>query len=198
MKNISAKVLKYSLLTVIIGAAALITAVVISVVGNIIYFVTAADMPKPKVKNGEFQCKLVYEVNGEQKVIEDTIVCKYKGYRFVGENGRYREWEKYMKSTGKDMISLYDVRENNDYTDWGNQILELYFFVGNAEYYMGDTGLNAHEAKEGNIGEEIDYVYLTPEGKEGRSAFKADEAWEKYKIRIISWETSPPIQNTFE
>ncbi len=43
----------------------------------------------------------------------------------------------------------------------------------------------------------IDYLYITPEGKKGYSAFGADEAYERYNIRIIKWEYSKQIENTY-
>ena len=46
--------------------------------------------------------------------------------------------------------------EKNDFTDWGNQVLELCFDPGNGEYYMGDVG---DRQREGNMGEYIDYLY---------------------------------------
>ena len=44
----------------------------------------------------------------------------------------------------------------------------------------------------------IDYLYITPEGKKGYSAFTADEALERYNIRIIKWEYSKQIENSYK
>lgn len=43
----------------------------------------------------------------------------------------------------------------------------------------------------------IDYMYKTSDGKIGHSGLKAEEAYEKFRIRLISWEAAEPIQNTF-
>lgn len=151
-------------------------------------------VPKPEVTHGEFPFQLTYEINGETKVIEDTVICEFDGFEVIGEAGKYRKWKIHVEGTGARMITLCDLRSDEDFTDWGNQVLELCFDPGDAEYYMGDIG---DRQSEGNTGEWIDYLYMLPNGETGYSAFKADEAWEKYKIRIISWECAPPIKNKF-
>lgn len=156
------------------------------------YFI---QVPKPEITYGEFPFRLKYEINGKIETIEDTLVCEFDGFNVEGENGKYRKWKTSVKSTGKDMITLYDLRKNNDFTDWGNQVLELCFDPGNGEYYMGDTG---DRQRKGSLGTWIDYLYLSESGKTGYSAFKPDEAWEKYNIKIISWEIADPIQNNFK
>ncbi len=153
------------------------------------------DPPKPSVTYGEFPFRLEYELNGEVHVIEDILVCEFAGVESRGAAGKYREWNEYIKSTGGNMVTLLDVRDNNDFTEWGNQVLELCFDPGKAAYYMGDTDSYLSKTSRG---EWIDYLYLTPKGEKGYSAFTSDEAWEKYGIRIIKYEPSKPIENIFE
>ena len=43
----------------------------------------------------------------------------------------------------------------------------------------------------------IGVIYVTPDGIVGGSGYTPEEAWEEYKIRIISWESDPPIENSF-
>ena len=53
---------------------------------------------KPEVTYGEFPFTLIYEIDGETIIIEDTLVIRYKG---VGSNkgiGKYNEWDRYLKS----------------------------------------------------------------------------------------------------
>lgn len=151
--------------------------------------------PKPEITYGEFPFRLTYELDGEIKVVEDIIICEFDGFDNLGSGGKQRKWKIYAKSTGKRMIALYDLRANDDFTEWGNQVLELCFDPGNAEYYMGDVG---DRQRRGSLGKWIDYLYISPDGKTGYSAFELDEAWGKYKIKFISWEPSPPIQNYFK
>ena len=44
----------------------------------------------------------------------------------------------------------------------------------------------------------VSYEFQTADGETGGSAYKADVAYEKYKIRLIGWEVADPIQNTFK
>lgn len=151
--------------------------------------------PKPEITYREFPFRLEYEINGENIVIEDVLICEFDGFKSLGAAGKYRKWNIYTKSSGERMIKLLDVREKNDYTDWGNQVLELCFDPGNAEYYMGDV---EYRQRDGTMCEWVDYLHKKPDGTTGYSAFELDEAWEKYKIRLISWEVAPPIENTFK
>ena len=53
----------------------------------------------------------------------------------------------------------------------------------------------------GNDAQDLDTVsvsYVTPDGIVGGSGYTAEEAWEKYKIKLISWECLPPIRNRFK
>lgn len=153
------------------------------------------EIPKPKTTYGEFPFCLTYELNGETIMIEDVIICEFVGLTVVGEAGKYRQWDSSLKS-GKELITLLDLRELEDEDALGNHVLELYFYWGNAEYYMGDNLANRwRQEQDFNW---IDYMYQKTDGTIGHSAYKADIAWEKYKIKLISWEVSPPIQNSFK
>ena len=162
--------------------------------------------PKPKIKNGEFPFRLTYELNGETITITDTAICEFDGYGELTEAGQYREWKTHLKSENDKLIlkenktdivwiTLLDISETNERDDFGNKILELYFFGGNGHYYMGDElGGHARSVQGFNY---ISYRYQNDEGKIGHSSLTTDEAFEKYRIRLISWEISEPIQNTF-
>lgn len=149
--------------------------------------------PTPKVKHGEFPFRLVYEIAGEQKVIEDVIVCDFDGFEWRGESGKDRKWKSSFKSKNE-RITLLDLRPVNEKNEWDQTVLELYFYWGNAEYYMGDE---VRTARNEQSMDEISYMYQDKNGKTGFSAINADVAYEKYKIRLISWEAAPPIKNSF-
>ena len=154
-------------------------------------------MPKPlepQITYGEFPFTLTYELDGKVKVIEDTIICEFDGFVNRGTAGKTCRWKTTLKS-GNEKLTLLDLRPLEETNELGQTILELYFFYGTAAYYMGDnTNPFARDA-------EIDYVsyeFQTVDGKIGKSAYKTDVAYEKYKIRLMNWEHSPPIQNTFK
>ena len=156
-------------------------------------FTFLVSVPEPEIKHGEFPFKLTYELDGEIKTIEDTVVCEFDGFEVLGEAGKYRKWKTYLKS-GNEKIVLLDLREKNEVNEFGYTALELFFSYGNGEYYMGDS----QRVSKPQISDYVEYSYITAEKTVGGSAYKADEAHEKYKIRLISWECAPPIENKFE
>lgn len=166
----------------------------LSIISGAVFSLTP-NPPKPEITYGEFPISITYEIEGEIQEIQDTIVCEFDGFENLGSAGKYRKWKAYVKSTGNKMVTLYDLRLNADFTEWGNQALELCFDPGNAEYYMGDVG---NRQRSGSLGKWVDYLYITPDGKTGYSSFELDEAWERYKFKLISWDLSPPIQNSFK
>ena len=154
------------------------------------YFI---QVPKPEIPYGEFPFRLTYELNGEIKVIEDTIICEFDGFKVEGESGKYRKWKTRLKS-GRERITLLDVRQLGEMDDFNRTILELFFSYGNGEYYMGDE----YRRSEAKISTYVEYMYQNIDGTTGGSAFSAEEAYEKYKIKLISWEPALPIQNSFK
>lgn len=151
-------------------------------------------VPRPEITYGEFPVKLTYELNGEIKTIEDTVICEFDGFEVIGEAGKYRKWKTSLKS-GNERLTLLDLRSLDEVNEFGQTMLELYFYYGNAEYYMGDTG-DRQRAAQGL--DRVSYHYQNKDGTTGGSGYKADVAYEKYKIRLISWEAAPPIQNSFK
>lgn len=150
-------------------------------------------IPKPEITYGEFPCVLTYEVDGEIKVIEDVIVCEFDGFEVASEAGKYRKWKTYLKSGNQDM-TLLNLRPLNEKNEFGHTMLEFFFSYGNAEYYMGDTQRRSIP----RIADYVEYKYRTEDGSIGGSAYSDEEAMEKYKIRMISWEAAPPIENKFK
>lgn len=151
--------------------------------------------PAPEITYGEFPFQLEYEIEGERKVIEDIIICEFDGFEQRGEAGRYRKWKAYLKS-GMERITLLNTRDLNVADELGKQILEFYFYFGNAEYYMGDNLDNKQRSAQDF--RMVDYLYQTTDGIIGGSALKAEEAYEKYRIRLINWDAPIPLQNTFK
>ncbi len=175
--------------------------VAIFVIGFVFWFAFGGGVlflpnpPKPEIIYGEFPFRLTYELDGEIKVIEDVIICEFDGFEIVGESGKYRKWKERLKG-GDEWLTLLDLRPLEETNEFGQTMLELYFFYGTAAYYMGDE-LNPY-ARSGQTLDYISYSYQTTEGIIGGSSYEANQAWEKYRIKLISWEPSPPIQNSFK
>ena len=151
--------------------------------------------PDPKIKYGEFPFRLTYELNGDTKIIEDTVICEFYGFETWGEAGKYRKWKTHLKS-GNERITLLDLRPSDEINEFGQKMLELYFSFGTAEYYMDDE--LGSKKRAGEISNWVDYMYQSTDGTIGYSGYKVNVAREKYKIKLISWEPSPPITNSFK
>jgi len=136
--------------------------------------------PMPEIRYGEFPFRLEYEINGERIVVEDTIICKFDGVG-AGTNGKYLKWDSFLvsgkKPPSKSAGAAMPIDEENN----------LYFSVGSAEYYMG--------VREGAMPSNLHAVRF---GNGGAQSVFEDELLTKYGIRLLSWEPSAPIQNTFK
>ena len=151
-------------------------------------------VPEPQIKYGEFPFKLTYEIDGNVKVIEDVIVCEFDGYKVRGEAGKYRKWKSSLKS-GNERITLMDLSDTGEKNEFGKSMLELYFYWGTADYYMSDDGTG--KARTSQDLTEVCYISKGEKGVISHSSISAQEAWERYKIKLIKWECSEPIENKF-
>lgn len=145
--------------------------------------------PTPTIKYAEFPFELTYEFDGEIITVEDTYVCKFNGYGANEGTGIYREWKGYVKSTGEEDILL--IEDDN---------ILIFCSIGSAKYYMGDPEYFADgiARPEYRITPSIYYVEY-PNELGGKTIGRLEnEHLEKYKIKLISWKLSDPIENSFE
>ena len=147
---------------------------------------------KPEIKYGEFPLKVTYEVNGEIKVIEEVIVCEYYGMGGGGEGGKQRIWTTHTKDSPAGVVLL----EINEYT-------KLTISYESPEYYMDDLHITIKEQylewQRDNTVNRVFYVKTYDEAGVGISAehMNSEKVYELYSLKLISWEPSPPIQNTY-
>lgn len=139
--------------------------------------------PQPEITYGEFPFRLEYEINGELKVVEDTLICEFDGFGAdTGRGGKYRKWKERLAS-GNERITLLKVDNNK----------EIEFFPGSPEYYMGDSDNGRNDSLFPNA------LYFEKDSTVTRSGFvEAKELLDKYDIKLISWNPSPPIKNNFK
>lgn len=152
--------------------------------------------PKPEIKYGEFPISVTYQIDNEIKTINDVVICEYVGTKNLGTAGKHREWKEQLKS-GKEMVTLLDLRSKEYFTEWGTQVLELCLDPGSAEYYLGEEEPSFGPPEPPN-GEWVDYIYLTQDGKQGYSGFKSAETWDRFKLKILDIEYTPAIKNSFK
>ena len=145
---------------------------------------------EPAIKYGEFPFEIIYEYNGKEGVIKDTIVCEYEGYSFALDGGNTRDWNCYIKNSNENGYYYIDKENQPD----------LYIYVPmNAEYYMGAPNSDIETAKPYiyyNAYEESEDVYEEDPSEEIVLTENEDPR-DKVDIRIIEWKPSEPIQNNF-
>lgn len=154
-------------------------------------FSFGSNPPAPEITYGEFPVKITCEINGAIKVVEDTVICEFDGFENRGSAGKYRKWKSHLKS-GHERLTLLRVKG----VDLTFEISKSY---GQPDYYMGDLRYESKEQYEKKMADDryLGY-YEWKNGEEFESTLiTLDEAWEKYKLKVIDVKYSPPIQNTF-
>ena len=139
-------------------------------------------MPRPEVKEGQFDVSVTYEVGGETRTLDLVYVCKYDGVKMTLEGTRYRAWNGHFEGyQDGDVINIFEA-------DDGSRIV-LNFLIY-AEYFMGEP----------------DYVDFHPEAKTERIYFEdgiemidydQELIAKDFGVRIIRIDYDEPIQNTF-
>ena len=130
------------------------------------------------IKHGEFPFELIYEYNGKEITIKDTIICDYNGSSFALDGGNYRNWTCVIKNNN--YYGRYIIDEN---------IRDLYIQIPlEADYYMGAPNVNNEIAKP--------YIYYIDDST--GTVYYEQDLFNVVGAKIISWNPSEPIQNTFK
>ena len=144
--------------------------------------------PIPEIKQGEFPFKLVYELNGEQIIVEDTIICKYNGIA-AGSNGKSLKWKKFLANNPKETDVLLKIEGER----------KIYYAVGDANYYLGavedDMYFKNYDSQQFST---VFYQEPNEVGGISSGGISENDLLEEYGIKLISWKPSPPITNTFK
>lgn len=148
---------------------------------------------KPEITYAEFPIKLIYEINGQQKVVEDTLVCEYDGIShgiFSNANqtatgyGYRRNWKSYLLSNKE------EIRDESYIPVLEVSVVDtLCFFVGNPSFYMGDSNSEESYAK-------FRVMDIEMSGK-GFRGWLGSNIEEKYGVKLIKFEHPNPIKNKF-
>lgn len=158
--------------------------------------------PKPEITYGEFDFKLVYEINGEIRTVEDTIMCEFDGFNVDEGRGKTRRWKEKFKNEQGNKLYAFRAEDPAYYkkskSDYNKIVLEntghykIVLGVANAEYFLGEPEnkqkspiIPSIEVYDMRIG-----YYKDP--REGNEFLK------KYDFKVLSWKCDEPIQNTFQ
>lgn len=166
---------------IVIGLAA-VALIALSFMGGF------TSIPKPEIKEGEFDFALTYEVDGETKKIEGTYVCKFEGVSRALD-GVGRDWKGYIK--GHEDFTDYEIKT----TDEGVIRVDLDIC---AAFFMSDP--NYQNMKNSDDPKPEPYVYITsgdpsienPENEVTFNLYEGDD------VKIISFEYDAPIENTYK
>lgn len=144
---------------------------------------------KPEITYGEFPFRLEYEINGERKVIEDTLICEYDGIGMDEGQGKYRKWKGYLASEKERLLLLEVDTPVALRSDRKVVKQEIYYPIGSARYYMGDV--KEYETYKQSFPDAC-YSEKYEDGGTSSGIIRADELFEKYNIKLISWDYTQP------
>ncbi len=147
--------------------------------------------PAPQITYGEFPFSITYEVDGEIKIYEDTLVCEFDGFKHYGTGGVRREWKSHLKSGNVNVCLLK--------TSDAELIYEISTHAGLPEYFMGDYN-QPRKYYEQTMKDEryLGYRELKNDEVINSYSIEKEKVFEKFKLRIIERTYSQPIENKFE
>lgn len=140
-------------------------------------------VPRPEIKEGEFNFALTCEVDGEMKKIEGTYVCKYEGASRALD-GVGRDWKGYI--TDHEDSTSYDIKT----TDEGTIKVDLDIC---AEFFMSDP--NYQNMKSSDDPKPEPYVYIKSGDPANEVTF---DLYEGDDVKIVSFEYDAPIENIYK
>lgn len=146
--------------------------------------------PKPEIRYGEFPFRLVYELNGEQIIIEDTIICEYGGIGMNAGHGKHRTWKFHLLSSGEEVPNLGIVI-------LADADKAIHMNIGGPYFYMGDWEMVYKWQEIPEIKEFDNTFRMIPTVGLGGGVIRGNDLYEKYGIRVIEWTHAPPIENSF-
>jgi hypothetical protein len=139
-------------------------------------------VPRPEIREGEFDFSVTYEYNGEIKTVSGVYVCAYNGMDWALDGGYYRDWTGYIQGGNTDDYVPIDIVD-------GDEIILVLNLV--PDYFMDDFIEGYREVPK-------PYISVTVVDDEGLTFFHEPEEVEKIcGARIISYEYAEPIENTF-
>lgn len=145
-------------------------------------------VPKPEIREGEFDFALTYEIDGKTEKIEGTYVCKFEGVSRALD-GVGRKWTGYIKD--HDNSTDYELKTTDD----GVIMVDLDIC---ADFFMSDP--NYQNMKSTDDPKPEPYIYITsgdttvedPSYENFLSLYEGDD------VKIISFEYDQPIENVYK
>lgn len=147
-----------------------------------------ARVPRPEIKEGEFDFALTYELDGETKKIEGTYVCKFEGTSRAID-GVGHDWKGYIK----------DHSDSEDYeiktTDEGVIKIDLDIC---SEFFMSDPDYQNMKSSDDPKPEPYVYITLGDSSSDDPANEVTFDIYEGDDVKIISFEYDEPIENIYK
>lgn len=136
------------------------------------------DPPKPFYTYGEFPFHLEYEINGQEKTVEDTVIVKFDGFGLSEGSGRkYIQWKKTLASGNKNVV-LYEGGKGED--------VSLFFSVLYLDYHLEDELYNEDALTPGVIKKMGNITDHSP--------LSEYELLTEYNLKVINFEYGESIK----
>lgn len=181
--------MKIKTLFIIVGVIFLIVYVFPWIFMGLGYLLSPNPDEKPVAEYGEFPFKLVYEINGEVKTLEDTLIIEYKGVAISTGHGKHNDFDAYLlsqKGTDGD-FSTYTENIIFSGTTEENISAKIYFEIGSCEYYMCGGKLSSFYEDYG-----VSPGDIVMGSRDYNGPISEEELLEKFGIRIIEKSISKP------
>lgn len=155
----------------------------------------------PAITEGEFPFVLEYEMDGQKYLIEDAVVCAFDGYDLSNPfpfMPYSRTWTQSLKSgdESKKLFIEFDANIESALVEGRiNVESRIILNYGSGGYYLGDPegadrGPCINYVEEYKTSEKVSHTEVT------KLSFEQLE--DLFAIKIIRFEFSQPIQNTFD
>ncbi|MBQ3062145.1 MAG: hypothetical protein IJD03_00630, partial [Clostridia bacterium] len=84
---------------------------------------------KPKIKEAEFDFKLVYEVYEQTYEYEGSFICKFEGF-INGGGAKDRKWSTTYKNQHDQIVDRYKLYDLDEH--------QIFLIINNPRYFMSD------------------------------------------------------------
>lgn len=162
-----------------------ITAILIAIFMVLSFAGCGEKVPEPEVTEGSFPFSVTYTLNGEEKVLSDTLVCEFvEAGKTI--DGFYREWS-YIFENKQDKDSAFAVFEN----ELGTLYIETYCDV---RYFMADPFYSGSE----ELIPDAFFTFTDEEYEKRGIGFTDDFTDLGFEFSIVSWQYPDPVENEYK
>lgn len=151
-------------------------------------------LQEPEITSGEFQIVVEYEIDGETYIIEDTVVCSYKG---IDRTGGFPQRMYYSSLKGESDRTILELKKNTESfltTGRVNDESYIVLYYGSGGYFLGDPD----EADKGPCINYVERYSTAPNASHSEvTQLTYGQLEDFFGIKIIRFEFGEPIENTF-